>query len=88
MKAEHLTVVKDIYEISDLPMSVKDFVYSPSKGVLFTLLSETRVVSKLGALIDSISRAPEISSVVAYIEEPPGSMEFTKLWQYNLSVEV
>ncbi len=88
MKPDHLTVVKELYEISDLPMSVKDFVYVEDKGVLFVLLTETRVVSKIGNFISSISKPHEVGSVIAYKEDTPGSLEFTELWQYNLKLEV
>lgn len=69
-------------------MSVRDFIYVPSKGVLFVLLSETRMVSKIGSFLSSISRTAEVSSVMAYKEDSEGSLEFTKLWQYSLSNEV
>ena len=68
-------------------MSVKDFVYIPSKGVLFVLLAETRIASKIGSFLSSIAKTQEVSSVIAYKEEGEGSFEFTKLWQYNLSNE-
>jgi len=80
--------VKELYEISDLPMGVKDFVYLPDKGVLFLLLAETRVVGKIGNFISSISKPQEVSSVIAYREDPPGSLDFTQLWQHNLKLEV
>jgi len=87
VKPDHLTVVKELYEIPNLPMSVKDFIYIPSKGVMFVLLSETRMVSKIGSFLSSISKSAEVSTVMAYREEPEGSLEFTKLWQYSLSSE-
>lgn len=69
-------------------MGVKDFIYLPDKGVLFVLLAETRVVSKIGNFISSISKTQEVSSVIAYREDPPGSFDFVQLWQHNLKLEV
>lgn len=69
-------------------MSVKDFAYSPTKGILFALVTETRVVSKIGSLLSSISKMQDISYVYCYKEEPPGSFDFTRLWQHGSTLEV
>lgn len=69
-------------------MSAKDFVYSSAKGILFALLTETRVVSKIGSLLSSISKMQDISYVYCYQEEPPGSFDFTRLWQHGSTLEV
>lgn len=91
MKLDKLTKTKMICEIKNLPMSVKDCAYYPNQAVLFVLLTETNMMSKLGAFISSFSNPAtkeELSSVVAYKEDPPGSLEFSKLWKKNFDYEV
>jgi hypothetical protein len=91
MKVDKTVKVKMICEIKNLPMAVKDFAYYPKEGVLFVLLTETNVISKLGAFISSFSNPAskeELSSIVAYKEDPPGSLEFSKLWKKNFDYEV
>jgi hypothetical protein len=70
---------------------VKDFAFYPQKGILFALLSEANVMSKIGALISTFSNPntkEELSCVIAYKEETIGSLEFVKLWKYGFEQEV
>lgn len=91
LKIDSLTKVKELSEIRDLPRGVRDLIYLPQKGVLFALLSETSVISKLGTFISNFSNPKgkeEISSVVFYKEDPPNSLEFTRVWKKSFENEV
>ncbi len=72
-------------------MACKDFAYSTSKGIFYALLSEANVISKIGAFINTFSNPntkEELSCVIAYKEENPGSLEFEKLWKAGFENEV
>jgi len=91
MKVDSLTLMKQLSEIQNFPRGVQDFIYIPQKGLLFILLTETSVVSKLGALISNISsnkNKEEVSSVLLYKENPLNSLEFTKVWKKSFNTEV
>lgn len=78
-------------EIQNLPRGAKDFIYLNQKGILFVLIAETSMMSKLGTFISNFSSAKgkeEMSSVLTYQEDPPGSLEFAKLWKKSFEIEV
>ncbi len=65
-------------------MNVVDFLYLPDSGVIFVALADTSLISKVNNFLSSFSSAgatQEIKgSLIAYIDEAPGSMKFKKLW--------
>jgi len=90
MKVDNLTLMKQLTEIQNFPRGVQDFIYIPQKGLLFILLTETSVVSKLGAMISNISsnkNKEEVSSVLLYKEDPLNSLEWTKVWKKSFNNE-
>lgn len=90
MRVDNLTLMKQLTEIQNFPRGVQDFIYIPQKGLLFILLTETSVVSKLGAMISNISsnkNKEEVSSVLLYKEDPLNSLEWTKVWKKSFNNE-
>ena len=83
--------VKNICEIRNLPRNATDFAYDHKAGSLFLLISESGVVSKIGSFFSAFknpSKQDTLSSVIAFKEEPLGSLEFVKLWKHNYAAEV
>eukprot|EP01016_Furgasonia_blochmanni_P039362 TRINITY_DN4880_c0_g1_i2.p1 TRINITY_DN4880_c0_g1~~TRINITY_DN4880_c0_g1_i2.p1 ORF type:complete len:567 (+),score=161.86 TRINITY_DN4880_c0_g1_i2:131-1831(+) len=84
-----------IFEIKNLPMSVCDMIFLPTRGVLILGLRETSIISKMESYFtmklfgkknennnQKVNTDP-MGAVLLYIESPLGSYNFTKLWRKN-----
>ena len=74
-------------------MAVKDIIYIKENGILFILLNETGLLSKMDSLLSSFSgsskdKKKELGALIAYKEEPNGSLEFQRLWKRGFDSEV
>ena len=81
-----------IAEITNLQMAVKDMIYIKENGILFILLCETSIFSKMDSLLSSLSGSKkdkkELGSLIAYKEDPKGSLVFHRLWKHGFDSEV
>lgn len=81
--------MRDLGGIDDLPMEARIFEYIVEQGLLFVGLGDGGV-AKLGNIFSLLPNSVTAvgGMIQAYREKPPGSLNFSKLWEKQLKSSV